>query len=286
MAGVMGWPIAHSRSPIIHNHWIEQYELKGYYGLFPVEPHKLETAIRGLPALGIAGCNITIPHKVNAMKFMDWIDPVARRIGAINTVVTQHDGSLHGFNTDGFGFIASLKEAHPAWRANTGPSVILGAGGAARSIIASLIDAGAIEIRLLNRTIQNAKVLENEFAGIVKVYDWSQRDTVLNECALLVNTTSLGMHGQASLDIELKRLPTDSLVCDVIYVPLETPLLAAARERGNPTINGLGMLLHQARPAFNAWFGIMPEVTPLLRTTLINTLHPSNQDKRIFKQLK
>lgn len=264
MSGVMGWPVAHSRSPVIHNHWIKQHRLSGAYGLFPVEPNRLETAIRGLQALGLAGCNITIPHKVEAMKHMDWIDPLAQRMGAINTIVLQKNGALHGFNNDGFGFIQSLIAERHAWKADTGPIVVLGAGGAARAIVASLIDVGAKEIRLINRTRQKADELAHEFASCVTSYDWSNRDDALAGSALLVNTTSQGMQGQSPLEINLQQLPLDAVVCDVVYVPLETPLLTAARLRGNTVVNGLGMLLHQARPAFKAWFGVMPEVTPNL----------------------
>ena len=272
MAGVIGWPVAHSRSPAIHNHWIQQYNLCGAYGQFPVEINNLEMAIQGLKALGLAGCNITIPHKVAAMRHMDWIDPLAQRMGAINTIVVQADGALHGFNNDGFGYIQSLHEAQPSWRANAGPVVILGAGGAARAIVVSLLDAGAEEIRILNRTRDKAEALAQEFGSRITTSEWQERHEALSGCALLVNTTSLGMHGQEALEINLAQLPTSALVSDAIYVPLETPLLAQARKRGNSTVNGLGMLLHQARPAFHAWFGVMPEVTPELRQTIIATL--------------
>ena len=272
MAGVMGWPVAHSRSPAIHNHWIRQYNLNGAYGLFPVEPGNVETAIRGIRALGLAGCNITIPHKVEAMAYMDWVDPLAKRMGAINTIVVNPDGALHGFNHDGFGYLKSLHEAQPNWRADTGPIVILGAGGAARAIVVCLIDAGATEIRILNRSPDKAKELAAEFDKQVTALDWSERHDALTDAALLINTTNQGMHGQPALDIELTQLPITALVSDAIYVPLETPLLSAARARGNTTVNGLGMLLHQARPAFNAWFGVMPEVSTELRNAIIDTL--------------
>lgn len=271
MAGVMGWPVAHSRSPSIHNYWIHLHKLQGAYGLFAVAPHDLETAIRGLKALGLAGCNITIPHKVQAMQFVDWVDPLAKRIGAINTIVVQPNGALNGFNNDAFGYIQSLREAVPSWQASTGPVVLLGAGGAARAIIVGLINEGATEIRLLNRTRSKADALANEFADVVQSYEWRDRHDALNGCALLVNTTSLGMNGQDALDIQLHQLPDSALVSDVIYAPLETQLLKEARQRGNTTVNGLGMLLHQARPAFHAWFGVMPEVTPELRQAITAT---------------
>jgi shikimate dehydrogenase len=271
MAGVMGWPVAHSRSPVIHNHWIRQYGLNGTYGLFPVEPQNIDDAIRGLKALGLAGCNITIPHKVEAMKRMDWVDPLAQRMGAINTIVVQADGALHGYNNDGFGFIQSLRDDKPDWRADAGPITVLGAGGAARAIVLSLIDEGASEIRLINRTRAKADALAQEFGQVVTAYDWSERHDALAGCALLINTTNQGMHGQPDLDLQLDQLPTSALVADAIYIPLETALLAQARQRGNTGVNGLGMLLNQARPAFKAWFGVMPEITPALRQAIIAT---------------
>mgnify|MGYP000703368946 CR=1 FL=1 len=271
IAGVMGWPVAHSRSPLIHNHWIRQFNLSGAYGFFPVQPNNLESAIRGLQALGLAGCNITIPHKVNAMAYVDWVHPLAKRIGAINTIVVKADGTLHGFNNDGYGYLQSLREAQPNWQADTGPAVVLGAGGAARAIVVSLIDAGATEIRILNRTRSKAEELAQEFGQVITAYDWSERADALNNAALLINTTNQGMHGESALDIDLTQLPTSALVSDAIYIPLETPLLAAARLRGNTTVNGLGMLLHQARPAFKAWFGVMPEVTPELKNAIMAT---------------
>ena len=268
----MGWPVAHSRSPLIHNHWIQQYNLTGAYGAFPVEPSNLEAAIRGIQALGLAGCNITIPHKVNAMAYVDWVHPLAQRMGAINTVVVQRDGALHGFNNDGFGFIHSLLEAQPTWQANAGPIAVIGAGGAARAIIVSLLDEGATRIRVINRTHSKAEELAQEFGSLVTSVQWENREDALIGASLLINTTSQGMHGEPALDISLTNLPTDALVSDAVYIPMETPLLKEARQRGNSTVNGLGMLIHQARPAFQAWFGVMPEVTDKLYAEVIRTL--------------
>ena len=272
LAGVMGWPVAHSRSPKIHNYWIEKHGLNGAYVLLPVAPGTLDVAVPGLAALGFRGCNITIPHKVDAMALVHEVDPMARRMGAMNTIVVQKDGSLKGFNNDGFGYIQSLLDAKPDWRADAGPVTVLGAGGAARAVVLSLADRGAKEIRLINRTFEKADALAKEFGGPIKAYHWEERHTALADVALLVNTTSQGMHGQEALDLNLAALPAHALVSDVIYVPLETPLLAAARQRGNATVNGLGMLLNQARPAFHAWFGVMPEVTPELRRRVEATL--------------
>ena len=267
----MGWPVAHSRSPIIHNHWIAQHGLRGAYGHFAVEPSRLGEAIRGLRALGLAGCNLTIPHKIEAMQFVDEVQPLAKRIGAINCIVVQDDGRLMGYNHDGYGFIQSLLTTQPDWRVNAGPAVVLGAGGACRAILVSLIDAGATEIRLLNRTRSKAQALADEFGPTIHVLDWSERNAALEGAALLVQTTNQGMQGEPPLDLDLAALPTTALVADIIYTPLQTPLLAQAKARGNATVNGLGMLLHQARPAFRSWFGVDPQVTPALEAAVLAT---------------
>jgi len=271
LAGVMGMPVVQSRSPIIHNHWLKKHGLPGAYGHFPVHIERVEEAIRGLSALGLAGCNITQPHKLVAMKLMDWLHPMAEKIGAINCIVVQPDGSLHGFNNDWYGYIQSLKDARPGWRADAGPITVLGAGGAARAVLFGLVGEGAQEIRLINRTRDKAEALANDFGGRVKVLDWAQRNAALEGCALLANTTNQGMYGQPPLDIALDALPRTALVSDLIYIPLETPLLEAARLRGHQTVNGLGMLLNQAVPAFEAWFGVKPEITPELRQAILAT---------------
>ena len=272
LAGVMGWPVAHSRSPKIHNHWLEKHGLPGAYVLLPVAPGTLNVALPGLAALGFRGCNITIPHKVDAIALVHDVDAHARRVGAINTIVVQPDRSLRGMNTDGYGFIQSLLEASPAWVADAGPITVLGAGGAARAVVLALADRGAREIRLVNRTFEKADALAKEFGAPLKALPWAERHAALADVALLVNTTSQGMHGSPALDLNLDALPRRALVSDIIYVPLETPLLAGARLRGNVTVNGLGMLLHQARPAFEAWFGVLPEVTGDLRRLVEATL--------------
>ncbi len=272
LAGVMGWPVAHSRSPKLHNYWIAQHGLQGAYVPLPVAPGQLAAAVAGLAVLGFRGCNVTLPHKVEAMGLVHEVDATARRMGALNTIVVQADGSLKGFNNDGFGYIQSLRDADPQWRADAGPITVLGAGGAARAVVTSLAEAGATEIRLLNRTIGKAMALADACGAVVKVSPWEDRADALQDIALLVNTTSQGMQGNPPLDLDLGRMPGRTLVSDVIYVPMETPLLAAARARGNRTVNGLGMLLNQARPAFHAWFGVMPEITPELRRMMAATL--------------
>ena len=269
LAGVIGWPISHSRSPRIHNHWLSLHGIAGSYVPLAVAPGHLNAALAGLAALGFKGCNITLPHKIDALQLVDDVDANARRIGAINTVVVQADGSLKGFNNDGYGFIQALLDGKPDWRADAGPITVLGAGGAARAVVLSLADQGAREIRLINRTLATSQALAREFGAPVTALPWSERHSALADISLLVNTTSLGMQGKEPLDLDLTALPAHAYVCDVIYAPLETPLLAAARQRGNMTVNGLGMLLHQARPAFAAWFGVMPEVTDALRQAVL-----------------
>jgi shikimate dehydrogenase len=272
MAGVMGWPVMHSRSPKIHKYWFAKYGLAGTYVPLAIRPEGLRAALRALPALGFSGCNLTIPHKEAAFEAVDRVDPLARRIGAINCVVVAPDGSLDGRNTDGFGYIESIREGHPAWRADAGPIVVIGAGGGARAVLVSLADQGAKEIRLVNRSPARAQALVQEFGAPIKAIAWDDRHAALAGAAMLVNTTSQGMAGQSPLDLSLDALPPAALVSDIIYIPRETPLLTAARQRGNRTVNGLGMLLHQARPAFHAWFGVMPEVTAELRAMIDATI--------------
>jgi len=271
IAGLLGWPVAHSRSPVIHNHWLAQYGIAGRYVLFPVPPEKLEAAVRGLAALGLRGCNVTTPHKQAIFPLLDRVDDLARRIGAVNTVVVEKDGTLTGFNNDGNGFIQSLRDADPAWRPDSGPTLVLGAGGASRAVVASLAAQGATEIRLTNRTIDKAQEIAQAVGSVVKVVPWDAREEALDGIAMLANATSLGSAGKPPLPMSLDRLPKGALVGDLIYVPPETPLLADARARGNVTVNGLGLLLNQARPAFNAWFGVMPEITPALRAAIAAT---------------
>ena len=268
IAGLLGWPVAHSRSPVIHNHWLARYGIPGRYVLFNVPPEKLEAAVRGLAVLGLRGCNVTTPHKQAIFPLLDRVDDLARRIGAVNTVVVEKDGTLTGFNNDGNGFIQSVRDANPAWRPDSGPVLVLGAGGAARAVVASLAAQGATEIRVCNRTPDKSGEIAQAVGAVVKVVPWEQREDALDGIALLANATSLGMSGKPPLDIALDRLPKPAVVGDLIYIPPETPLLAAARAGGHVTVNGLGLLLNQARPAFNAWFGVMPEITPALRAAI------------------
>jgi shikimate dehydrogenase len=272
LAGVMGWPVMHSRSPRLHNYWFGQHGLAGTYVPLAIEPGKLGPALRALAPLGFAGCNLTIPHKEAALAIVDEVAPTAKKMGAISCVTVRKDGSLIGSNNDGYGYIHGLLEACPDWRAEAGPVVVVGAGGGARAVVMSIAERGAREIRIVNRTMARAETLAREFRGPVTARSWAERNAVLEGAALLVNTTSLGMVGQPALDISLDRLPASAIVSDIVYIPRETPLLEAARKRGHRTVNGLGMLLHQARPAWEAWFGISPEVTPALRKHLEDTL--------------
>ena len=274
LAGIMGWPVAHSRSPALHNFWIEAHGVDGVYVPLPVRPEQLETALRALPTLGFRGCNLTIPHKQLALAIVDRVESVARRIGAINTVIVGPDGSLEGRNTDAYGFRESLREGAPDWDPAGKLAVVLGAGGAARAVVAALIEGRAMEIRVVNRTAARAEVLARELAGRatrVTARAWSERDAALADAGLLVNTTSLGMTDEPGLEIDLAQLPLSAIVMDVVYVPLETPLLAAARQRGHRTVDGLGMLLHQGRPGFEAWFGAPVQVSRELRAAVLTT---------------
>ena len=264
IAGLLGWPVAHSRSPVIHNFWLSRYGIAGRYTLFPVPPEKLTDALKGLAALRMRGCNVTTPHKQAVMPLIDHVDPMASRVGAVNTIVVEDDGSLRGLNNDGNGFVQSIRDAKPDWRPDSGPIAVLGAGGAARAVVASLAAQGAREIRVVNRTYARAQELESLFGSPVTAVAWEQREDALEGVALVANATDQGMTGKPALDIRLDRLPKDAVAGDLIYTPPETPFLAAAKARGALTVNGLGLLLNQARPAFNAWFGVMPEITPEL----------------------
>jgi len=270
---VIGWPVEHSRSPLIHNHWIEQYGIAdALYERLAVKPEEAAATIRDLPKLGFLGANVTVPHKETAFTALDRHDAVARRLKAVNTIVTTPAG-LEGRNTDGYGFIANLKDRATGWNAASGPAVILGAGGAARAIAAALEEEGAPEIRILNRTQARAEALTADL-GLKTARIFAEADTAsaLDGAALLVNTTTLGMKGENDVILDLAPLPKSALVTDIVYTPLETGLLRRARENGNRTVDGLGMLLHQAVPGFEAWFGVRPEVTPALRDLVLADL--------------
>lgn len=271
IAGVMGWPVGHSLSPLLHGFWLAQHKIDGTYIPLAVHPENFEQAFRALPKLGFQGVNITVPHKEKAFALCDDLDDAAKAIGAVNTVHIV-DGMLRGSNTDGFGFFENLRDrADP--KLNTQKSaLILGAGGAARSIIYALIDAGLPEIRITNRTRARAEMLAQVFGPLVTVVDWDDRGgpAALGSLGLLVNTTSLGMTGQPPLEMALDNLDPKTLVTDIVYAPLITDLLRSAQDRGNPIVDGLGMLLHQARPGFEKWFGKAPMVSPKLRQFILD----------------
>jgi shikimate dehydrogenase len=267
VAGLIGWPVSHSRSPRLHGYWLAEHAIDGTYVPLPVAPEKLEPAVRGLAAAGLAGVNVTIPHKQAVLPLCDRLDDAARRIGAVNLLVFAEDG-IAGGNTDSFGFMANLKAAAPAWNA-AAPAVLLGAGGGARAVAVGLLDAGVPELRLANRNRARAEQLAAELGGVVTVLAWEERAAALAGAGLVVNSTSLGMSGQPPLDLALDDLPGDAVVADLVYSPLETALLAAARARGCIGVDGLGMLLHQARPCFAAWFGPDPQVTENLRAFVL-----------------
>jgi shikimate dehydrogenase len=274
LSGIMGWPVAHSRSPALHGFWLAEHRIDGAYVPLAVKSEQLEQALRALPALGFRGCNITIPHKQAALKIMDRVDAFAWRVGAMNTVVVMPDGSLEGSNTDVFGFRENLREQAPDWKPESGPAVVLGAGGSARAVIAALSAEGVRDIRVVNRTREHASALASDLATPetqVSVHAWETRAAALDGAGILVNTTSLGMDKEPPLDIDLAALPLTAVVVDIVYVPLETRLLAAGRQRGHQVVDGLGMLLHQGRPGFAAWFGAEPQVTPELRRAMLAT---------------
>ncbi|MGJ4929390.1 shikimate dehydrogenase [Bradyrhizobium sp. HKCCYLS2038] len=264
LAGVIGMPVAHSRSPTIHNFWLNAHGLRGAYVPLAVPPERLKEALAGLVALGFRGCNVTMPHKQTAMPLLARVNDTARRIGAVNTIVVEQDGTLSGFNNDGNGFVQSLRDAKPGWRADEGPILLLGAGGAARAVVVALLENGARDIRISNRTAEKAQAIAAEFGSAISTVPWDHRSAAVAGVALLINSTDRGMIGKPALEIDLAKLSAKTLVADLIYTPLETPFLADARTRGCTTVNGLGLLLNQARLAFQAWFGVLPDVTPEL----------------------
>jgi shikimate dehydrogenase len=262
LVGIIGMPVTHSRSPLINNFWLNVHGIRGFYAPLAVKPERLKQALPGLVALGFRGCNVTMPHKQTAMALLDRVNETSRRIGAVNTIVVEEDGTLSGFNNDGNGFVQSLRDVNPDWRADAGPILLLGAGGSTRAIVVALLENGAQQIRIANRTAEKAEALAKEYGAAVSTVAWEDRHDAVADVALLVNCTNQGMIGKPALDINLKRLASTTLVGDLIYTPLESPFLAQARERGCVTVNGLGLLLNQARFAFKAWFGVFPDITP------------------------
>lgn len=269
LAGVIGHPIAHSRSPQLHGHWLKTYGLPGHYIPMDVAPADLETVLRTLPKAGFVGTNVTVPHKEAALRIADHVSDRATVIGAANTLVFREDGSIHADNTDGYGFMENLRNGAPDWVAQDGPAVVFGAGGAARAVLQALGDAGVPEILLTNRTRARAEHLKEEFGKRITVIDWVQAGNVIENAELVVNTTSLGMTGQPELRVPLDGLQPGTVVTDLVYAPLKTRLLQTAEDAGCTAVDGLGMLLHQAVPGFERWFGTRPEVTDDLRAAVL-----------------
>ena len=269
LAGVIGFPIGHSRSPKVHNHWLNTYGLPGHYIPLEVSSENLANVLRTLPQAGFVGVNITIPHKEIVLELADIVTDRATLIGAANTLIFRKDGKIHADNTDGYGFLENLKSGAPDWLPGRGPAAVFGAGGASRAVVASLLESGVPEILLTNRTRVRAEAVADEFGNRVTVVDWVQAGNILDEAALVVNTTSLGMVGKSELRVPLDGLRSDSVVTDLVYTPLQTTLLAEAEARGCTTVDGLGMLLHQATPGFERWFGKRPQVDDATRVAAL-----------------
>jgi shikimate dehydrogenase len=269
LAGVIGSPVAHSRSPALHGYWLRRYNISGHYVPLDIAQSDLAAALRLLPKLGFVGCNVTIPHKETVLQLADVVTDQAALIGAANTLTFRKDGSIYADNTDGTGFIANLRQNATQWSANAGPAVVLGAGGAARAVIASLIEAGVPEIRIANRSRARAETLRHDFGAKLNVFEWTQAGAILAGAATVVNTTSLGMVGKPELTIPLSDLSPHSLVTDIVYTPLRTAFLQAAAAKGCTTVDGLGMLLHQAGPGFERWFGRRPEIDAATRAAVL-----------------
>jgi len=270
LAGVIGDPVAHSRSPRLHGHWLRRYGIEGHYVPLHVSRDRLHETLRMLPELGFKGINVTIPHKETVLQIADSVTDRAALIGAANTLTYTAKGMLQADNTDGAGFIENVRQYTPGWSSSEGPALVLGAGGAARAVVSALLQDGCPEVVLVNRTRARAEALRDHFGAKVQVLDWTQIPDVLEDVALLVNTTSLGMTGKQPLHIDLDRLTAQTIVNDIVYTPLRTALLQAAEEKGCHTVDGLGMLLHQAVPGFERWFGTKPAVDDALRAAVLD----------------
>ncbi|PTW50541.1 MULTISPECIES: shikimate dehydrogenase [Rhodovulum] len=270
LAGVIGSPIAHSKSPLLHRHWLERYGIRGFYIPMDVAHADLKQVLEALPRMGFVGINVTIPHKETILSLADSVSDRAALIGSANTLIFRADGKVYADNTDGIGFIENLRQGAPGWDPTAGPAAVLGAGGAARAVVAALSEQGVREIRVSNRTRSRAEALRAEFGPKIVVHDWVQAAAMIDGAATVVNTTSLGMVGKAEFKVPLDALSPDAVVSDLVYVPLETAFLREARARGCVAVDGLGMLLHQAAPGFERWFGRRPEVDEAARAVLLD----------------
>ncbi|ARC36599.2 shikimate dehydrogenase [Paracoccus yeei] len=269
LAGVIGWPIAHSRSPRLHGHWLARHGIAGHYVPLPVAPEHLAEVLRAMPRMGFVGCNVTIPHKESVLALADVVTDRAALMGAANTLIFRPDGKIHADNTDGYGFMANIRQHAPGWLPDLGPAAVLGAGGAARAVVAALLDSGVTELRIANRTRLRAEQIRAEFGPRVVVHDWAGAGAMLEGAITVVNATSMGMVGKPPLQVPLDALAPGTLVTDLVYTPLVTPFLAEAQARGCEVVDGLGMLLHQAAPGFERWFGIRPAVDEDLRAAVL-----------------
>jgi len=269
LAGVVGFPVGQSRSPLLHGYWLKRYGINGYYVPISLSTAEFVAGIRSLPRLGFKGVNITLPHKVSMLGLADSVTDRAALIGAVNTITFKNDGTIRGDNTDGYGFIQNMRQNAPNWEPRTGPALVLGAGGAARAVISALLGEGVTELRLANRTRQRAALLADQFGAKVQVVDWNRASDAADGAMTIVNTTSLGMQGQPELNISLSSAPKSATVCDIVYTPLMTPLLEQATLLGLTVVDGLGMLLHQGVPGFELWFDQWPEVDEGLRMAVL-----------------
>ncbi|MGB2356877.1 MAG: shikimate dehydrogenase [Paracoccaceae bacterium] len=269
LVAVLGSPVAHSKSPLLHGFWLKQFGIQGHYVPIDVMAADLEQVLQTLPKMGFVGANVTLPHKEKILSIADQISDRAALIGAANTLVFQPDGKIYADNTDGYGFIENIRQHAPDWQAKDGPALVLGAGGAARAIVSALLEAGAPEVRISNRTRARADQIKSDFGGRVGVVDWVKAGAEIEYAHTLVNTTSLGMTGKSALTVSLDKLNPETLVTDIVYSPLETELLKAARSKGCRVVDGLGMLIHQAVPGFQRWFGQKPVVDQAIRDILL-----------------
>lgn len=269
LAGVAGWPVSHSRSPQLHRHWLDRYGISGFYVPLSIHPDDFVQVLKTLPRAGFVGLNVTLPHKEVALSVADAVTDRAALIGAANTLIFRSDGSIHADNTDGYGFMENLRQGAPGWQPEKAPAALIGAGGAARAVVVSLLEAGVPELRIANRTRVRAEQLRAEFGTRVVVHDWAEAGVMLEGARTVINATSAGMAGKPALHLPLDMLEAGAVVTDLVYEPLDTDFLREARQRGATTIDGLGMLLHQAAPGFERWFGRKPEIDDQLREAVL-----------------
>ncbi|XXK31265.1 shikimate dehydrogenase [Rhodobacteraceae bacterium nBUS_24] len=270
LVAVLGTPVAHSKSPLLHGFWLKKFGITGHYIPVDVKSIDLETVLHNMPKMGFVGANVTLPHKEKILSIADQISDRAALIGAANTLVFQPDGKIYADNTDGYGFIENIRQQAPNWQAKDGPALVLGAGGAARAVVSALIEAGAPEVCISNRTRSRSDQIKSDFGGRVSVVEWVKAPTEIEHAHTLVNTTSLGMTGKPALNLSLDGLKPETLVTDIVYTPIDTEFIKSARSKGCIAVDGLGMLIHQAIPGFERWFGQKPVVDQEIRDILLS----------------